>query len=397
MKALIKFLFIVLLFTISFSDSFYIIRKNDTLSFSDSVLFSPKYVSITYSLAASGYIDSFDINYLVHNSAIDFYTKDSLFAKVILGKPRPSDSLILLLCDFVPYFLIHPLSTETKTPLKGVSKIIILLLLPILYVFLLIILNKISKKLIKNAIYQEGKRIRGVKIGKYIILSQRDELRLIIATINILKYIVDIILFYLMLLYIFYSFPTTINIAKKTFEITLTVLRKGGIFILEFIGFVLVGLIFWIICKFLLKLVDAISSHYEKAKEKSKIELATIRQIKNFVKIVVIILFVLGYISIIPGHTEYISLTIFILLFVVFTLSFLPIARNLILGYIIMSRKALAEGQKIYYDDSWWVILDVKPLYIRIKRPGKEVYATLFYSKLAEQGIVVEKSDEISS
>jgi len=397
MKALIKLLFIALLFTISFSDSFYVITKNDTLFFSDSVLFSPRYVSVSCSLASSGYLDSFDINYFVHNSTIAFYTKDSIFAKVILGKPRPSDSLILPLCDFVPYFLIHPPSTETKNPFKGVSKIIVLLLLPILYVFLLIILNKISKKLIKKAIHQEGKRIRGIKVGKYIILSQRDELRLIITTVNILKYIIGIILFYVMLLFIFYSFPTTSNIAKKTLEITLTVLRKGGIFILKFIGFVIVGLVFWIICKFLLKLIDAISSHYEKAKEKSKIEIATIRQIKNFVKIIVIILFVLGYLSIIPGHTEYISLTIFILLFVVFTLSFLPIARNLILGYIIMSRNALAEGQKIYYDDSWWVILDVKPLYIRIKRPGKEVYATLFYSKLAEQGIVVEKSEEISS
>ncbi len=322
------------------------------------------------------------------------YLSDSLLFKVRISDNFDQDIMIIRLIARA----VQHIKTEKVKPKivlsKNVYKLILLFISPIIFVFLVFILNKISKKLVRTIIHQEGHFIKDFRIGKLTIFPARDEVLLLINIVKWLKIILIIILFYVLLMFIFSSYPGTHDLASKAITAVLGILQKVGIFLLKFAGYVLLAIVFTFFARLSLRIVEIIFRHYQKNPEHLAIPIRALQQVKLVLKVFISLLFILGFILLIPGPTEFLALSIFIFALIVIVLAILPITRSYVFGYGLIAKSLVKVGDTVYYNGEHWHVEKITPLYIFLKTTidsVNEKSAIILTEKIIEHGIIIEK------
>ena len=372
----------------------YLVIKSDTVCAIDSTLFSHITDEAYDSLISSGACDSLLEIERLGEDTFAVYLSDSLLFKVRISDNFDQDIMIIRLIARA----VQHIKTEKVKPKivlsKNVYKLILLFISPIIFVFLVFILNKISKKLVRTIIHQEGHFIKDFRIGKLTIFPARDEVLLLINIVKWLKIILIIILFYVLLMFIFSSYPGTHDLASKAITAVLGILQKVGIFLLKFAGYVLLAIVFTFFARLSLRIVEIIFRHYQKNPEHLAIPIRALQQVKLVLKVFISLLFILGFILLIPGPTEFLALSIFIFALIVIVLAILPITRSYVFGYGLIAKSLVKVGDTVYYNGEHWHVEKITPLYIFLKTTidsVNEKSAIILTEKIIEHGIIIEK------
>ena len=197
-----------------------------------------------------------------------------------------------------------------------------------------------------------------------------------------------------MFLFIFHLYPATRSFADQTIQLTLEILRDAGIVILNVVGFVLGAAILYVVLRVFLKVVDIIFRHYKQS-DKIRMTSESLNPLRNLSKIIVILLFILLFIAIIPGPGETVALAGLFILFAVVGFSIVPLLRHYIAGYAIIFRKIIKTGDKIIYENRWWDVDAVTPLFVFLKIPDGNEKAVIPSEDLISKGFIYNSSDMV--
>jgi len=278
---------------------------------------------------------------------------------------------------------------KSKLSWNDLFKLLLALLAPIVFVVIIIILNKIVKKIVHYLLYQEGKLIKGIKLGKFTILPARDELLFFINIVRWTRTILAVILFYVMLLFIFHLYPATQQITDSAILFSIKMLGKAGIIALKVLGYAAGGFIFYLLARIVLKIVDLIFRHYMQNSENT-INSNIISNFRTLLKIFISILFVLGFIAIIPKYGYVIAGIGLLILLSVFGISFIPILKQYILGFTIYSKKLIFIGDKISFENKWWLVLEISPLFVKLKNLSDNEIAIVPLENILDGGFIIQ-------
>ena len=63
----------------------------------------------------------------------------------------------------------------------------------------------------------------------------------------------------------------------------------------------------------------------------------------------------------------------------------------------MLFKDMIAIGNRVYFEDRWWIVEDVTPLFIRLKRPGNDERAIVPSEALMSKGFIYEEEPQIDS
>ncbi len=387
--------FLLLLFSLVFTEEFVIVRQ-ETLFTVDNAENALSIAATMDSILDEGELDTLNIFVDKTDSGwcIGYDTTFLLCYPLELG-----DSAEILAhnsCEKLVRFISNP----PKTPpisFKGLLKFLLAMLAPIVFVLLILLINKFIRKIIKYLIYQEGKLIKGVRFGKFTLLPAREELLLVINILRWGRIIIFIFLFYIMLLYIFHLYPATQAMTDSAIEYSFKVLRNIGIFVLEVIGFAVGAFFLYVIARIILKIIDVVFRHYEQAPESLSIPFDALVPLRDLVKLLVALVFVLGFIAIIPGPGATIALVGLFIVLGILGFSFIPLLRHYVTGYAILFKGLIAVNDRIVYKDRWWIVETVSPLILGLVSLDDKDRAFVPFEDFISKGFIAEsrKNEEI--
>ncbi|MCD6594331.1 hypothetical protein J7L68_01475 [bacterium] len=269
-------------------------------------------------------------------------------------------------------------------------KLLLALLSPIIFVIIILLINKIVKKIIHYFLYQEGKLIKGIKIGKFTILPARDELMLTITIVRWIRNILAIILFYVMLLFIFHLYPATQEITDKAILLSFKFLGNVGIVALKVLGYAVGAFAFYLIACIVMKIIDLLFRHYLQNPD-STLPADVILNFRTILKIFISILFVLGFIAIIPKYGYIIALVGLFILLAVLGISFIPILKQYITAYTFHKKGLLSVGDKIFYKDRWWIVSETSSLFLKLQSLSDDEIAIISIEDILSGGFSIRQ------
>ncbi len=295
----------------------------------------------------------------------------------------------------------HSLSELLSNPPRAnfiswqeIIKFIGALMAPVLFILILLIIAKLTKKIIRFLLNQEGKLIKGIKIGKLTVLSARDELMLLIRIVRWGQVIFALVLFYVMILAIFNLYPATQQIGDKAIYHTFQFLKNIGAIILRIIVFVAVLLAFYILSRVALKIVEMVFHYYEKGEVETNISNTAFLYARKPVKILIVIILALFFITLIPDNGIIISAVILCIVLGVFTVSLIPLIKHYISGYFICAKELLQEGERVYYRDKWWIVHKLTPMYVVLILPEDNKKLIRLSNDFLSDGFIKEEMPE---
>ena len=299
------------------------------------------------------------------------------------------ESLAQAACFALQKYLASPPKSD------GISwsqfgKFIIAFISPVIYILILLLLNAAVKKLTKFLLYQEGKLIKGVKLGNLTVISARDEVMFWIRVVQWTRTAVAAILFYVMLLVIFRLYPGTQNLADSIIDATLDFLKRAGVVALRIIAFGIGAFLLYLFTRVVLKIVDLFVRHYQ-SKETLSLPAELIGHIGLWVKVLVVVVIVVIFFALIPGEGNLLALSASVAVIVVIGLAAVPFIKQYFAGFTIFFNHLIRPGDRVFYQDRWWEVEQVRPLYVVLRKPGNGEQAVVLCHNLLEGGIIRER------
>ncbi len=264
-------------------------------------------------------------------------------------------------------------------------------LAPVGFIIILLILNKLVRKAVKFLLYQEGKLIKGVKIGNLTVISARDEVTFWIKVVQWTRNVVAAILFYVMLLVIFRLYPGTQNLADRTIAATVDFLKQTGIVALRIIAFGVGAFLLYLFTRVVLKIVDLFIRHYE-GREISTVPRELIQHIGLWVKVLVVLIILMVFFALIPGEGNLLALGTAIAVITIIGVAAIPFLKQYFAGFTIFFNHLLTPGDRVFYADRWWEVEEVRPLYVVLRKPGGGETAVVLSHNLLDAGIIRERN-----
>ncbi len=346
------------------------------------------------SIAAAGEFVPESLFYEVSESLLGMSYGDCTFAWLAVPKGVDPDVFAQAQCER----LSRIAETKAKTPsqgeqvrLHGLVRLLVALSVPVVFVLLVILLERITRRITRYLLYQEGRLIKGVAIGKLKVLPARDELVLLINIVRWVRNILIVLLFYGALLFVFHLYPATQQFADQVIAFTVRALKDAALVVLAFLGFAVGAAVLYAVAKVALKIVDIVFRHYEQNPDALRFPTSALLPLRTSVKAFIVAIFVLGYIAVIPGPGGTISMVGLFILLAVVGLSLMPTVKRYIAGYVILFKGLVSKGDRIYYADRWWEVDEVSPLFIRLRSLGKDEEAIIPTDDLLADGFRREK------
>jgi len=227
-----------------------------------------------------------------------------------------------------------------------IAKLALGVLFPVFLILAYILIHRIYTSLAKSTVKCEGTAFRGITIKGAEFIPSRLQVNIVLKLLFALKWIVVVIVFYVMILGFFTLFPPTKTYTDVILATSLNWLGVVGNVLIDVAKFLIAGAALYIIARILWGLVDIIFRHYEVSSETTKIPLLALASLKRFFKLVIAFFFAVGLVAVVPGHGEYVALAMLLLATIFLGIAVLPFITSIFAGL------AFALFRGIKFDDT---------------------------------------------
>jgi len=271
----------------------------------------------------------------------------------------------------------------------GLAVLAILLLWAIIFG-----VNKLSKYVFYKIETQTGKKIKGINIKKYELLTPVYVAKLIIGVLKILKIIILLIVFYFWLPLLFSIFPWTKHIAKTLLDYTLTPLSNLGNSFIDYLPSLFFIFIVYIVVKYINKILKFFAT--EIGTGRLKLDGFHKDWAKPTLIIAKLIVFVFGLVIVfpyLPGSDSPAFQGVSIFMGVLLSLGSTGIVANAVGGLMIIYMRPFIIGDFVKIGENIGTVISKGMLVTRLNTPKNEEISVP-NKMVVENQIVNYSSDE---
>lgn len=279
--------------------------------------------------------------------------------------------------DYYMNLILEYTEKEEKEPLNVQSLLInigIAVVIIGLFLFGLKYFNRLFRLLYLKIHGQQGKRLKGLKLKNYELLTEEKMVLFTVYAAKIIRIALLVVIIYLLLPVLFSLFPWTRGIATTLFGYVLDPLKTIGSNALAFIPNLLTIAVIWFVARYIIKLLE----FFKEEVAKGRLELKGFypewaKPTFNIMKILVIALAFVGVWPLLPMSDSEIFKGVSTFIGLLVALGGAGAISNVIAGLLITYMRSFKIGDRVKIGD---VIGDVKEkslLNTRVKTIKNEI------------------------
>ena len=252
-------------------------------------------------------------------------------------------------------------------------RVFFILLIIIAQYFLVKLINHLFRKISKKILKLRGTVIKTIKIKSYTLMDEKKTVTFILFLVNILRYIVIFLMFYLSLPLAFSIFPATRGVANTLFGYVLKPFRNILSGIIDFIPNLIAIVVTVIVFKYLIKGLRFMADEIDKQR----------LTLKGFYPdwafptfhIVRTLLYAFMFVVIwpyLPFSDSPVFQGVSVFIGIVFTLGSSSVIGNVVSGLVLTYMRPFIIGDRIKIGDLVGNVIEKTPLVTRIRTPKNE-------------------------
>jgi small-conductance mechanosensitive channel len=271
-------------------------------------------------------------------------------------------------------------------------------------VILFLIIYSISKlfRRIKNSIeIQRGIKIRGLKFREYEVLDTNQQLYVIRAVLNFIKWIIILILTYLTLLILFGIFPWTRGFTGKLLSYFLDPFKKILASIWNYLPNFFTIIVLLIFFRYLLRLLKYFRSEIEKGRLKIPgFYVDWANPTFQIIRVLMMAFMLIVIFPYLPGSDSQVFKGVSVFLGVLFTFGSAGALSNLVAGLVLTYMRAYRLGDRVKIGEATGDVVEKSLLVTKIRTIKNEIvsipnstvmssHTTNFSAEALEHGLII--------
>lgn len=271
-------------------------------------------------------------------------------------------------------------------------------LILIVFYLLILLINKIKNYSVQRILVERTQRIKDVKIKNYVLVSSVQKTRILINSINLLRWALIVLMAFIMLPIIFSVFPFTQSWANSLIGLFTKPLKKAFLAIWDYIPNLITVFVILFVMRYAIRLVKYIFTEIDKGKLEvngfhREFALPTFTIVRFLLQAFTLVL-IFPYL---PGSNSDIFKGISVFIGVLFSLGSSSAISNIIAGLVITYMRPFRIGDRITIADKTGVVIEKSPLVTRLRTikneevtiPNSSILSgnTINYSTFSDQGI----------
>ncbi|QQD16076.1 mechanosensitive ion channel family protein [Sphingobacterium sp. UDSM-2020] len=285
---------------------------------------------------------------------------------------------------------------------NSISKLLIriglIALIFIVFYLLILLINKIKDYSVQRIMTERTQLIKDVKIKNYVLISSVQKTRILINSINMLRWALIILMAFIMLPIVFSVFPFTQSWANSLIGLFTKPLKKAFLAIWDYIPNLITVFVILFVMRYAVRLVKYIFTEIDKGKLEvngfhREFAMPTFTIVRFLLQAFTLVL-IFPYL---PGSNSDIFKGISVFIGVLFSLGSSSAISNIIAGLVITYMRPFRIGDRITIADKTGVVIEKSPLVTRLRTikneeitiPNSSILSgnTVNYSTFSDQGI----------
>lgn len=285
---------------------------------------------------------------------------------------------------------------------NSISKLLIriglIALIFIVFYLLILLINKIKDYSVRRIMTERTQLIKDVKIKNYVLVSSVQKTRILINSINMLRWALIILMAFIMLPIVFSVFPFTQSWANSLIGLFTKPLKKAFLAIWDYIPNLITVFVILFVMRYAVRLVKYIFTEIDKGKLEvngfhREFAMPTFTIVRFLLQAFTLVL-IFPYL---PGSNSDIFKGISVFIGVLFSLGSSSAISNIIAGLVITYMRPFRIGDRITIADKTGVVIEKSPLVTRLRTikneeitiPNSSILSgnTVNYSTFSDQGI----------
>jgi small-conductance mechanosensitive channel len=281
---------------------------------------------------------------------------------------------------------------------KLLIRIGLIFLILIVFYLLVLLINKLKEYSIQKIMTERSQRIKDVKIKNYVLVSSVQKTRILINTINLLRWALIVLMAFIMLPIIFSVFPFTQSWANSLIGLFTKPLKKAFLAIWAYIPDLITVFVILFVMRYAIRFVKYIFTEIDKGKLEvngfhREFAMPTFTIVRFLLHAFTLVL-IFPYL---PGSSSNIFKGISVFIGVLFSLGSSSAISNIIAGLVITYMRPFRIGDRISIADKTGVVIEKSPLVTKLRTikneeitiPNSSILSgnTVNYSTFSDQGI----------
>lgn len=285
---------------------------------------------------------------------------------------------------------------------NSISKLLIriglIVLIFIVFYLLILLINKIKNYSVQRIMTERSQLIKDVKIKNYVLVSSVQKTRMLISSINMLRWALIVLMAFIMLPIVFSVFPFTQSWANSLIGLFTKPLKKAFLAIWDYIPNLITVFVILFVMRYAVRLVKYIFTEIDKGKLEvngfhREFAMPTFTIVRFLLQAFTLVL-IFPYL---PGSNSDIFKGISVFIGVLFSLGSSSAISNIIAGLVITYMRPFRIGDRITIADKTGVVIEKSPLVTRLRTikneeitiPNSSILSgnTVNYSTFSDQGI----------
>ena len=242
------------------------------------------------------------------------------------------------------------------------------ILVLVIFYFLMKYVNKLFHYLFQKIEEQQGKRLKGLKVKDYEMLTPEREAALILAVVRFIRVITVFILAYILLPVLFSIFPWTQGYAETLMLYIIAPLRKIGLGLINYIPNMLTILVIVVVTHYVVKFLRFLAREVEEG----KLEIPGFYRdwAKPTYNIVRFLLYAFMFVVIwpyLPGSDSDIFKGVSVFLGILFSLGSSSAIANMVAGFVLTYMRSFKIGDRIKIGDITGDVMEKTLLVTRVR------------------------------
>ncbi|MFD2513989.1 mechanosensitive ion channel family protein [Pontibacter locisalis] len=242
------------------------------------------------------------------------------------------------------------------------------ILVLIIFYFVIMYVNKLFHFIFRKIDEQQGKRLKGVKVKNYEMLTPEREAAVILAVVRFIRLITVFILFYILLPVLFSIFPWTEGYAETLLLYIISPLRKIGMGVINYIPNMLTILVIVVVTHYVVKFLRFLAGEVEEG----KLEVPGFYKdwAKPTYNIVRFLLYAFMFVVIwpyLPGSDSAVFQGVSVFLGILFSLGSSSAIANMVAGLVLTYMRSFKIGDRIKIGDITGDVIEKTLLVTRVR------------------------------
>ncbi|GEM63336.1 ion channel [Sphingobacterium faecium NBRC 15299] len=287
---------------------------------------------------------------------------------------------------------------EENSITKVMIRIGLIILILFIFYLLILLINRIKNYSIQRIMTERTQRIKDVKIKNYVLISSVQKTRILISSIDMLRWTLIVVMAFIMLPIIFSVFPFTQSWANSLIGLFTKPLKKAVFAIWAYIPNLITVFVILFVMRYAVRFVKYIFTEIDKGKLEingfhREFAMPTFTIVRFLLQAFTLVL-IFPYL---PGSNSDIFKGISVFIGVLFSLGSSSAISNIIAGLVITYMRPFRIGDRITIADKTGVVIEKSPLVTRLRTikneeitiPNSSILSgnTVNYSTFSDQGI----------